>query len=76
MLIKAEMGSRGGPLAGTNGQKWPKIEISGKWWENGVVTDWSSFLFIDFIATLPSVNIFINKNGDVMKRLPMSRHKR
>ena len=58
-----------------NGQKWPKIEISGEWWENGVVIAWSSFLFIDFIATAPSGNIFVNKNGGGIKGSPMSRHK-
>ena len=58
-----------------NGQKSPKIEISGEWWENGVVIAWGSFLFVDFTATAPSVNIFVNKNGDVIKRSPMSRHK-
>ena len=47
-----------------NGHKWPKIEISGEWWENGVVIAWGSFLFVDFNATAPSVNIFVNKNGD------------
>ena len=58
-----------------NDQKWPKIEISGEWWENGVVIAWSSFLFIDFIATAPSGNIFVNKNGDGVKGLPSIRHK-
>ena len=58
-----------------NDQKWPKIEISGEWWEDGAAIAWKSFLFVDFIATAPSVNIFVNKNGDVIKRLPMSRHK-
>ena len=58
-----------------NGHKWPKIEISGEWWENGVVIAWSSFLFVDFIATALSVNIFVIKNGDGVKGSPTSRHK-
>ena len=58
-----------------DGQKQPKIEISGEWWENGVVIAWSSFLFIDFIATAPCANIFVNKNEYVIKRSPKSRHK-
>ena len=58
-----------------NGQKWPKIEISGEWWENGVVIAWSSFLFADIIATAPSDNSFVNKSGSGMKGLPSSRHK-
>ena len=72
------MGSRGRPQAGTNGEKWskwPKMEFSGKWWENGVVIAWSSFLFLDFIATAPSDNIFVNKSGDGFKGSPTSRHK-
>ena len=44
-----------------NGQKWPKIEFSGKWWENEVVIACSSFLFVDFIATAPGDNIFVIK---------------
>ena len=41
-----------------NGRKWPKIEFSGKWRQNGVVIAWSSFLSADIIATAPSfVNI-------------------
>ena len=74
LSIKTEMGSRGRPKVGTNGQKWPKIEFSGRWWENEVVIACSRFLFVDIIITAPSVNIFVNKNGDVMKRLPISRH--
>ena len=45
------------------GQKWPKIEFSGKWWENGVVIAWSSFVSIDIITTAPFDNIFANKTG-------------
>ena len=58
-----------------NGQKWPKIEFLGKWWENEVAIARSSFRFEDFIATAPSDNIFVNKNGGGIKGLPMSRHK-
>ena len=85
LSIKAEMGSRGGPQAGTNGetrpemakngQKWPKIEISGKWWENGVVIAWSSFFSIDIIATAPCDYSFVNKSEVGIKRLAMNRHK-
>ena len=59
-----------------NGKKWPKIEFLGKWWENEVVIACSSFCFEDFIATAPSDNIFVNKNGGGIKGLPMNRHKR
>ena len=41
-----------------NGQKWLKIEFSGKWQDNGVVIAWNSFLSADIIATAPTfVNI-------------------
>ena len=46
-----------------NGQKWPKIEFSGQWRENGVVIAWSSFFSIDIIATAPCDNSFVNKSG-------------
>ena len=78
LSIKAEMGSRGRPQTGTNGEKWskwPKMEFSGKLWENGVVIAWSSFLFTDIIATAPSDNIFVNKGGGRVKRLLISRHR-
>ena len=54
---------------------WPKIQFSGKWWENGVVIAWSSSLSINIIATAPSDNIFVNKSGGGIEGLPMSRHK-
>ena len=76
LSIKAEVGSKGGPWVGTNGEKWPKIEFSGKCWENGVEIARSSFLFRDIIATAPNDTIFINKSKDVVKRLPISRQKR
>ena len=73
------MGSRGGPQAGTDGekwpkmakdgQKWPKIEISGEWWENRVVIAWISFLSVDFIVAAPSVNINTHKG-----RSPFDKH--
>ena len=57
-----------------------KLKLSGKWKKNGaacgVVIAWSSFLFTDIIATAPSDNIFVNKGGDRVKRLPISRHKK
>ena len=58
-----------------NGQNGQKMEFSGKWWENGVVIALSSFFFLDFIATAPSDNIFVNKSGDGFKGSPTSRHK-
>ena len=58
-----------------NGQKWPKIEFSGKWWENEVVIACSSYLFADTIATAPSDNSFVNKSRRGMKGLPSSRDK-
>jgi len=58
-----------------NGEKWPKIEFSGKWWDNEVAIACSSFLFVDFIATAPGDNIFVNKNRGGIKGSPMSRHK-
>ena len=51
------------------------LEFSGKWPENRVVIAWSSFLSIDFIATAPSDNIFVNKSRGGIKGSPMSRHK-
>ena len=32
LSIKAEMGSRGGPQAGTDGEKWPKMAKDGQKW--------------------------------------------
>ena len=32
LSIKAEMGSRGGPQAGTDGEKWPKMAKNGQKW--------------------------------------------
>ena len=58
-----------------NGQKWLKIEFSGKWQENLVVIAWSSFLSIDIITTAPFDNSFVNKSGGGIMGLPMSGHK-
>ena len=58
-----------------NGQKWPKIEFSGKWWENGVVIAWSSFLSADIIATALSDDSVVNKSRGGIKGSPMRRHK-
>ena len=55
-----------------NGQKWPKIEVSRKWWENGVVIASSIFLSIDIIRTAPFDNIFANKSGGGIKGLALS----
>ena len=66
LSIKVEVGLRGYPCAGTNGEKWPKcpkIQFSGKRRENGVVIAWSSFFSIDIIATAPCDNSFVNKSG-------------
>ena len=46
------------------GQKWPKIEFSGRWWENEVVIACSRFLFVDIIITAPRTIILVNKSGD------------
>ena len=54
---------------------WPKIQFSGKWWENWVVIAWSSSLSINIIATAPSNNIFVNKSGGGIEGSPMGRHK-
>ena len=78
LSIKVEVGLRGYPCAGTNGEKWPKcpkIQFSGKRRENGVVIAWSSFFFTDIIATAPSEKIFDNTSRDGANRLPKSRHK-
>ena len=61
--------------AGTNCQKWPKIQFLIRWQENGVVTAWSSFLSADIIPTAPSDNSVVNKSGGGIKGSPMSRHK-
>ena len=75
MSIKVEMGSRGCPYAGTNGEKWQKIQFSGKWWENGVVIDCSSFLSKYYIETAPIDNILVHGSGGGIKGSPMSRFK-
>ena len=58
-----------------NGQKWPKIEFSGKWRENGVVIALGIFFSIDIITTAPFDNIFANKSGGGIKGLALSGHK-
>ena len=52
-----------------NGQKWLKIEFSGKLQENRVVIAWSSFLSIDAITIAPFDNSFINISGGGIKGL-------
>ena len=58
-----------------NGQKWPKIEVSGKWRENGVVIALSIFLSIDIIRTAPFDIIFANTSEGVIMGLALSWHK-
>ena len=76
--IKVEMGSRGCPLASTNGEKCLKMtknsifrEMAGK----GGVIDWSNSLSIVIIATAPGDNIFVNESGGEIKGSPIHRHK-
>ena len=40
-----------------------------------MVIVWSSTLSIDIIATVPSDKILVNKSGDGVKGLPISKHK-
>ena len=53
------------------GEKWPKIEFSGKL-GNGVVIPQSSFAFADIIAMVLSDIIFLNKGRYGAKGSPKS----
>ena len=75
LTIKAEVGSRGCPYVGTNGEIWPKIKFPDKWQKNGVKVAWSSFLSIAIIAIVFTDNIFVDDSSFGVKGSPLSRHK-
>ena len=72
LSVKAEVGSRGCPWAGTNGSK---IKFSCKWRKDEVVIACSHILTLTITVTALSDNFFVNKIKGGVKGWPMSRHK-
>ena len=72
LVNKSGGGIKGSPMSRNKQQKMvkngKKKRLLGKWWENGVVTAWSSFLFIDIILTAPSESFYVNTIRDWAKR--------